>query len=180
MNLPNKITTMRLILIPVFIVSFLFLGLKSWVPAVIFMIASLTDFLDGYIARRDHLVTTFGKFLDPLADKMLTQAAFIMLVDAGKISGWMVVLIVCRELLITGFRTIAVSRGVTIAASRWGKYKTVFQMASIVCFLTQEAIFPSLGIPVAEILLNFALFFTLWSAIDYIVKNRSVLDLTNI
>lgn len=180
MNIANKITTARLVLIPVFVVAYVVYGTTNLAPAIIFGVAAFTDFLDGYLARKLKLVTTFGKFLDPLADKMLTQAAFVMLVSNGLIPGWTVVVIVCRELLITGFRTIAASNGVTIAASIWGKYKTVLQFATILLFLIREVVFPSFSFPLAEICLYLAVFFTILSAVDYVYKNRTVLDLSNL
>lgn len=179
MNLANKLTVLRLLLIPVFMVLFFTMGLTSVVPALVFAVASATDFLDGYIARSRGLVTTFGKFMDPLADKMLTQAAFILLVQSGDIPAWIVVVIVCRELLITGFRTVAVSNGVTIAASKWGKYKTVFQMLTILYCLLHHSLFSGITAPIDTVLIYLALAFTVISAVDYIVKNIQVLDLSN-
>lgn len=184
MNLPNKITTVRFFLIPVFVVCFLIFGPTNPLPGLVFVIASLTDFLDGYLARKHHLVTTFGKFMDPLADKVLTQAAFIMLIGSGHIPAWIVVVIVARELMITGFRTVAASDGVTIAASKWGKFKTTFQMLAIIVYLTKDSIFAPLGLTLpptaATALLYLALVFTLISGVDYIAKNLNVLDLEHI
>lgn len=171
-------------MIPVFVVAALQLGLSSWVPALIFIIASSSDFLDGYFARKYHLTTTFGKFMDPLVDKVLTQAAFIILVGLEKIEAWIVVIIVARELMITGFRTIAASNGVTIAASMWGKYKTTFQMLAIIMYLLEDSLFASVrpihDFGISDILLYIAVFFTIVSAIDYVGKNLHVLDLDNI
>lgn len=178
MNLPNKITMFRVLMIPVFIIAYIFMGLNSVVPGLLFVIASLSDAFDGYIARKYNLVTTFGKFMDPLADKILTQAAFIVLVEANMISAWIVVVIVARELIITGFRTIAASQGVTIAASKWGKFKTIFQMLAIVAYLFMNTIL--LSTLIASTLLYLALIFTIISGIDYIAKNINVLDLSNI
>lgn len=182
MNTANKITFLRLFLIPVFVVAYYTVGLDSPIPALVFVVASLTDWLDGTIARSRGLITTFGKFLDPLVDKLLTQAAFILLAESGYIPGWVVLLIVSRELMITGFRTVAASSGVTIAASQWGKYKTATQMLSIVCFLLRNVI-PALFSTkpaIAEVLLGIAVVFTVISAVDYIAKNHQVLDLNNI
>ena len=183
MNLANKITMGRLFLIPIFLLSYIYLGIQSFLPGLIFIIASLTDFFDGYIARSRNLVTTFGAFLDPLVDKILTLSAFIMLVEEGMIPGFIVVIIVARELVITGFRTIAASNGVVIAASIWGKYKTTFQMLTIIYFLFVKNIFSFTNtwpIPLSLIFLVLTLFFTLISALDYLVKNVQVLDLDNI
>lgn len=180
MNIANKFTTLRLFLIPVFVIAYIVYGTTNLLPAILFGAAAFTDFLDGYLARSRNLITTFGKFLDPLADKLLTQAAFIMLVSNHLIPAWTVVVIVCRELFITGFRTIAASNGVTIAASVWGKYKTVLQFVTILLFLLREVLFPQLGFPIAEIALYLAVFFTVLSGVDYIYKNRTVLDLSNI
>lgn len=174
----------RLLMIPVFMIVFILLGLDSIVPAIIFILAAASDFVDGYIARTYDMTTTFGKFMDPLVDKILTQAAFIMLVGVNKIHAWVVVMIVARELLITGFRTIAASNGVTIAASKWGKFKTTFQMLAIIVFLLEDNLFRDISFihnfNIANILLYLALFFTIISAIDYIKKNLDILDLENI
>lgn len=180
MNLPNKITMVRMGLIPFFVASYLYLTPNSVIPALLFIIASVTDFLDGHIARSRHLVTTFGKFMDPLADKALTLSAFILLVGGGQIASWVVVIIVVRELMITGFRTIAVSNGVTIAASIWGKYKTTFQMLAIIVLLMENNWLSFLrSFPVANVLVALAVIFTILSGVDYLWKNREILDLQN-
>lgn len=180
MNLPNKITMVRMGLIPFFVASYLYLTPHSVIPALLFIIASVTDFLDGHIARSRHLVTTFGKFMDPLADKALTLSAFILLVGGGQIASWVVVIIVVRELMITGFRTIAVSNGVTIAASIWGKYKTTFQMLAIIVLLMENNWLSFLRLfPVANVLVALAVIFTILSGVDYLWKNREILDLQN-
>lgn len=180
MNLPNKITMVRMGLIPFFVASYLYLTPNSVIPALLFIIASVTDFLDGHIARSRHLVTTFGKFMDPLADKALTLSAFILLVGGGQIASWVVVIIVVRELMITGFRTIAVSNGVTIAASIWGKYKTTFQMLAIIVLLMENNWLCFLRpFPVANVLVALAVIFTILSGVDYLWKNREILDLQN-
>jgi len=136
LNLPNKLTLIRVLLIPVFLI-FLFIsdGIFRFIPLIVFVGAAVTDAIDGHIARRDKLVTDFGKFMDPLADKMLTAAAFIAFVEIGYLNSWIVVLIIAREFIISGFRTIAASKGVTIAANKWGKVKTIFQMVLIVVIL---------------------------------------------
>lgn len=181
MNLPNKLTMLRVGLIPFFVLTYLLLDETSPISALLFIIASATDFLDGYIARRDHLVTTFGKFMDPLADKVLTLTAFILLVGKGRIASWMVVIIVARELMITGFRTVAASNGVTIAASKWGKYKTTFQMIAIIVLLLEDSWLLMIRQTfIADLFVWLALLFTVISAVDYLLKNHQVLDLNNI
>lgn len=178
MNLANKITVTRILLIPVFVVAFEFLEPGHPLPLILFIIASLTDFLDGYIARSRNQITTFGVFLDPLVDKMLTQAAFILLTGAKVIPSWTVIIIVCRELLITGFRIVAASNNVNIAASKLGKYKTATQFLCIIVFLAPT------WLPYREligfILLYTCVILTVWSGVDYLWKNREVLDLNEI
>ena len=139
MNLPNKLTILRMIMIPFFVV-FLMLpiggeSVHRWIALVIFVAASLTDTLDGYIARRDHLVTDFGKFMDPLADMLLVCSAMICLVETGELPFWIVILIIAREFIISGFRQIAADNGIVIAASKWGKLKTICQMAMVILLL---------------------------------------------
>lgn len=181
MNLPNKLTMLRMGLIPFFVLTYLLLDETSPIPALLFIVASATDFLDGYIARRDHLVTTFGKFMDPLADKVLTLTAFILLVGKGQIASWIVVIIVARELMITGFRTVAASNGVTIAASKWGKYKTTFQMIAIIVLLLEHSWLSMIRQTfIADLFVWLALIFTIISAVDYLLKNHQVLNLNNI
>ena len=179
MNLPNKLTMLRLFMVPVFIIVYNYYGQASVIPAIIFALTALTDFLDGHIARSRNLVTTFGKFMDPLVDKVLTQAGFIVLTGAGLVPAWMVIVIVFRELLITGLRTIAASNNVTIAASSLGKIKTVTQFVSIILLLVKDAV---TFIP--DVLANGALYlaviFTMLSGLDYLIKNKNVLDLDNI
>ena len=180
MNLPNKITIFRILLVPVFVVSMIINKTNNLWPCIIFIVASVTDTLDGNIARKYNLVTTFGKFMDPLADKILTAAAFIMLVELGKIPAWICIIILSRELIITAFRTIAASEGITIAASPFGKLKTIFQMLAIILLLGNNMFFINYGIPMDQIMLYICLFFTVLSGIDYIIKNKKVLDLKNI
>ena len=133
MNLPNKLTIFRVILIPFFIIALLVPGIPAgnWIALAIFIVASLTDLLDGKIARKYNLVTNFGKFMDPLADKLLVCSALICLVELSRIPSWMVVIIIAREFTISGFRLIAADNGVVIAASYWGKFKTTFQMIAV-------------------------------------------------
>lgn len=173
MNLPNKLTMFRVFLIPVFIIV-LMSGLISeplsrYFAVAVFCIASFTDYLDGYIARKYNLVTNFGKFMDPLADKLLVSAALICMIEIGMLHAWVVIVIISREFIITGFRLIAAEGGLVIAASWWGKLKTVTQMAMIIVVI--------LGINdiIGKILILLATVFTVISGVDYIVKNINVL-----
>lgn len=178
MNLPNKLTILRMIMIPFFVV-FLMLpiggeSVHRWIALVIFVAASLTDTLDGYIARRDHLVTDFGKFMDPLADKLLVCSAMICLVETGELPFWIVILIIAREFIISGFRQIAADNGIVIAASKWGKLKTICQMAMVILLLAD---FPGKPVYVLEqVLIWLALILTVVSLMDYLYKNRNVLS----
>ena len=138
MNLPNKLTILRVIMIP-FFVFFLLSGVggsaSKWIALVIFAAASITDTLDGYIARRDNLITDFGKFMDPLADKLLVCSALICFVELDKLPAWMVIIIIAREFIISGFRLVASDNGIVIAASWWGKSKTISQMIMIILLI---------------------------------------------
>ena len=161
MNLANKITIFRVFLVPLFmIVLYSNLQYSTYIAAIIFIFASLTDTLDGYIARSRNLITNFGKFADPLADKILVSAALISLVDLGRIPGWVVVIIIAREFIITGFRIIAVSEGITIAASSLGKIKTITQLVAIISLLLNNFPFRLVGFPFDNIMLYISLFFT--------------------
>ena len=176
MNLPNKLTIFRVILIPFFVFFMLapyFPDNGKYIAVAIFIIASLTDMLDGNIARKYNLVTNFGKFMDPLADKLLVCSAMICLVATGQLASWIVIIIISREFIISGFRLIAADNGIVIAASYWGKFKTVFQMLMIIVLILdiQNAGFQVLGV----ILTYVALVLTVVSLIDYIVKNKQVL-----
>ncbi|WP_306484159.1 CDP-diacylglycerol--glycerol-3-phosphate 3-phosphatidyltransferase [Anaerococcus sp.] len=176
MNLANKITLVRLFLIPVFVIIFMISGRDMNIAAIVFIIASLTDALDGHIARSRNMITNFGKFTDPLVDKVLTMAAFLVLVEDNTIPAWPVIIIISRELIITGFRTLAADSGITIAASMWGKAKTTSQMISLVMLLLNVPSLNKAGIFVFYI----AVILTVISGVDYIVKNKKVLDLENI
>lgn len=173
MNLPNKLTIFRVILIPFFLVFLLVPGIPAdnWIALGIFIAASLTDLLDGKIARKYNLVTNFGKFMDPLADKLLVCSALICLTGLGRIPSYMVVIIIAREFTISGFRLIAADNGVVIAASYWGKFKTTFQMVMI-CLMIAN--FPQLQI-LTDIIMWIALILTVVSLIDYLVKNKDVM-----
>ncbi|WP_394022735.1 CDP-diacylglycerol--glycerol-3-phosphate 3-phosphatidyltransferase [Anaerococcus martiniensis] len=176
MNIANKVTVLRLLLIPVFLVLYYIYGTDYNIAAIVFVIASLTDALDGHLARSRNLVTTFGKFVDPLVDKLLTMAAFVVLVEASIIPAWAVIIIIARELIITGFRTLAADKGITIAASKWGKLKTTSQMIALVLLLLNNSTLNIAGVYVFYI----AVILTIISGLDYIIKNKEVLDLENI
>lgn len=173
MNLPNKLTMFRVILIPFFIVFLLapITSYDKWIALAIFIVASLTDLLDGKIARKYNLVTNFGKFMDPLADKLLVCSALICLIELNKIPSWMVIIIIAREFIISGFRLVASDNGVVIAASYWGKFKTTFQMAAV-CLMIADL--PALNL-VTQIVLWIAVVLTVVSLIDYVVKNKNVM-----
>jgi CDP-diacylglycerol--glycerol-3-phosphate 3-phosphatidyltransferase len=172
MNLPNKLTIFRMILIIPFVVVMLW-GTPTWdyLALAIFIIASLTDAVDGHIARKHHLITNFGKFMDPLADKLLVCAAMVALVAMGRIPAWIVIIILSREFFISGFRQVAADKGIVIAAGYWGKWKTVFQMVMI-CLMIAN--FSWLRI-VTDIIMWVALALTIISMIDYIVKNKDIM-----
>lgn len=177
-NLANKITIFRVFLVPIFmLVLYSDMTYSTYAAAAVFIIASLTDALDGYIARSRNMITNFGKFADPLADKVLVSAALISLVDLGKIPGWVVVLIIAREFTITGFRIIAASEGITIAASPLGKIKTITQLIAIITILLGNFPFSFINFRFDMIMLYVSLFFTVISGIDYIYKNRAALKM---
>lgn len=174
MNLPNKLTIIRVIMIPFFVLFLLsdLLGNASdWIALIVFIVASLTDLLDGYLARKHNLVTNFGKFMDPLADKLLVCAAMICLVELGRLPAWIVVIIISREFIISGFRLIASDNGVVIAASYWGKFKTTFQMIMICLLIADIQAIRLITLLVTAI----ALILTIVSLVDYIIKNKNVM-----
>lgn len=196
MNLPNKLTVFRVILIVPFVL-FLMGSFREWswcmklfggakvsaefAALAIFVAASLTDLLDGKIARKYNLVTNFGKFMDPLADKLLVCAAMIVLVEMGRIPSWVVLIIISREFIISGFRLIASDNGVVIAASYWGKFKTTFQMVMICMMIVEDAPFlNAFGngnwfAAATDVMMWIALALTVISLIDYLVKNKEVM-----
>ncbi len=177
MNLPNKLTLLRVCMIPFFVVFMLADitgGADKWIALAIFILASMTDWLDGYLARKYHLVTNFGKFMDPLADKLLVCSAMICLVEMDRLAAWMVIIIISREFIISGFRLIASDNGVVIAASYWGKFKTVFQMLMIILLIAD--IQSSAVQVVTAVFVWIALILTVVSLIDYLVKNKGVLS----
>ena len=176
MNLPNKLTIMRVILIPFFVFFLLspyFPAYGNYIAVAIFIVASLTDMLDGKIARKYNLVTNFGKFMDPLADKLLVCSAMICLIELDRLAAWIVIVIIAREFIISGFRLVASDNGVVIAASYWGKFKTTFQMLMVIVLILdiQMPFFQILG----TVLTYVALILTVVSLIDDIVKNKDVL-----
>lgn len=176
MNLPNKLTLFRVILIPFFVFFLLapyFEGYGNYIAVAIFIVASITDFLDGKIARKYNLVTNFGKFMDPLADKLLVCSALICLIQLESIPAWVVIIIIAREFIISGFRLIASDNGVVIAASYWGKFKTAFQMLTVIVLILDipNKVFIILG----TVLIYVSLALTVISLIDYIAKNKDVL-----
>ena len=178
MNLPNKLTVVRVLMIPFFVWFMLpslggEMAASKWIALAIFCIASLTDLLDGKIARKYNLVTNFGKFMDPLADKLLVGAAMICLVEMGRLPAGIVIVIISREFIISGFRLIASDNGIVIAASYWGKFKTVFQMAMIIVLIA--AFEGSVFAVVEQILIWVSLILTIVSLVDYIRKNKEVL-----
>lgn len=189
MNLPNKLTILRIILIPFFVFFLMtdFFPFSSHVAVFIFMLASVTDLLDGKIARKQNLVTVFGKFADPLADKILVMSAMVCLVALGKLPAWICIIILSREFAISGFRLVVAEKGVVIAASWWGKYKTTFQM--IMCILMMfdfEGIvqlhgWSSVALQVYNIVtivvMYVALALTIISMIDYFYKNRKAFSI---
>ncbi|WP_442600878.1 CDP-diacylglycerol--glycerol-3-phosphate 3-phosphatidyltransferase [Paenibacillus sp. KN14-4R] len=193
MNLANKITIARIFLVPI-IMFFLLIQVRfpdihigddftitynQIIAALIFIIAASTDSLDGYIARKKKMVTNLGKLLDPLADKLLVTAVLVSLVQMNKIDAWIVIIIISREFAVNGLRQIALLEGIVIAASKWGKLKTITQIAAIITVLVNNFPFNFIGIPVDMILTWLAAIVTVYSGIDYFVKNKHVLDFSN-
>jgi len=175
LNLPNKLTLVRVLLIPVFLIILLggfFTPYANLLAAAVFIIASVTDWLDGFIARRYNLITNFGKFADPLADKLLTAAALIAFVELKALDAWVVVLLISREFVITGFRLLCAEKGVVLAADFWGKFKTAVQMVMIIYVLLGFA-FPGAEI-IKDVLVWLSVALSVYSAYDYIVKNKAV------
>lgn len=178
MNLPNKLSLLRMCMIPFFVVFGLMTAQWAQIVAlVIFIVASLTDMLDGKIARKYNLVTNFGKFIDPIADKLLVMSALIVLVEQGRMPGWVCIVMLAREFLISGFRLVAADSGKVIAAGWLGKVKTVLQMAAVILLLLltpageNAPLLGNTGILIANIVTYAAAAMTIWSGVDYIVKN---------
>ncbi|AHM56605.1 CDP-diacylglycerol--glycerol-3-phosphate 3-phosphatidyltransferase PgsA [Peptoclostridium acidaminophilum DSM 3953] len=168
MNLANKLTIFRMALVPVFMLIMLAdFKYSLYAAALIFALASFTDFLDGYIARKYNMITNFGKLMDPLADKVLVSAALITMVETGMLSSWIPVIIISREFTISIIRAIAASSGVVIAASKWGKLKTISQIAAILLML--------LGVPGGIYVMWLAAILTVYSGYDYIRLNKSII-----
>ena len=190
MNLANKLTLLRIILIPFFIVCFYIPSLivntvavnnylipyANLLGLIIFLLAAITDFIDGYVARKYNMITDFGKFMDPLADKLLVTAALLVLLENGLISGWVVFVISAREFIVTGFRTIAASKGVVIAAGWLGKIKTVVQFMMISTLLLLNYPFEIFNWPVDRIFIALAVVLTVASGVEYIYKNLHIFD----
>ncbi|RAZ79185.1 CDP-diacylglycerol--glycerol-3-phosphate 3-phosphatidyltransferase [Planococcus halotolerans] len=188
MNIPNKITVSRILLIPVFMIFMLIdfgwgemtlfgatLPVSHFIGGLIFIFASLTDWVDGFYARKYNLVTTFGKFLDPLADKLLVSAALIILVELGFAPSWIVIIIISREFAVTGLRLVLASEGEVVAAGGLGKIKTTAQILAVSALLLYDMIFALIGLPFGLIMLYIALIFTVWSGWDYFYANRKAL-----
>ncbi|MCG7342935.1 CDP-diacylglycerol--glycerol-3-phosphate 3-phosphatidyltransferase [Sporosarcina sp. ACRSL] len=188
MNLPNKITVSRILLIPIFIVFMLvdfgfgsfavggtILSVEQLIGAMLFIIAAATDWFDGHLARKHNLVTNMGKFLDPLADKLLVSAALIILVELGSAASWIVIIIISREFAVTGLRLVLAGGGEVVAANQLGKIKTATQLVAIAFLLLNNIFFEAINFPFGTIMLYIALFFTIWSGADYFYKNRRVL-----
>ena len=176
MNLPNKLTVARVILIPFFVFFLLFDPSNDtfkWIALALFIIASLTDMLDGKIARKYNLITDFGKFMDPLADKLLVCSAMIGLIELGRIPSWIVIIIIAREFVISGFRLIAADNGRVIAASYWGKFKTTFQMIMVILMIANiDLVWMQI---LTQVIMWAALALTIISLVDYLVKNKDVM-----
>lgn len=177
MNLPNKLTILRVIMIPFFVLFLMMDGGTNstyrYIAATIFIVASLTDLLDGNIARKYNLVTNFGKFMDPLADKLLVCSALICLIELGQLPAWMVIIIISREFIISGFRLIAADNGIVIAAGIWGKLKTVCQMVMTILLIADLPL-GFFGI-LKQVFVYAALILTVVSLLEYLIKNKSVL-----
>ncbi len=177
LTIASKVTIARICLIPVFIVCYHLWG-DLWsgaIPAAVFVLASMTDWVDGYLARSRNEVTNFGKFMDPIADKLLVMSAFVLLVGDGRMTGVSCIIILAREFIISGFRLIASDRGMVLAAGKLGKIKTTLQIIAIVLLLLNNFPFVYIGIPMDKIVLAAAVVMTIWSGADYIVKNRQIL-----
>ncbi|MFD2628455.1 CDP-diacylglycerol--glycerol-3-phosphate 3-phosphatidyltransferase [Oceanobacillus kapialis] len=188
MNVPNKITISRILLIPIFIIllSIPFnwgtwdigdteLPFSHFIAALLFIVAAATDWVDGHYARKYNLVTNLGKFLDPLADKLLVSAALILLVEMGMAPAWLVIIIISREFAVTGLRLVAAGEGIVLAAGSMGKLKTATQMIAIAILLLHQFPFSYIGFPMGTVMLYAALLFTVISGVDYFIKNWHVM-----
>ena len=177
MNTPNKLTIARMIIVP-FLVIFLLTGwggeANRYISLTLFVVASVTDWFDGYLARKNNLVTNFGKFMDPLADKLLVCSALICMFDLKRLSAWFVIIIIAREFIISGFRLIAAENGIVIAANYWGKFKTASQMIMIILLILH---FDGIFVILEQIFIWLSLALTIISLITYIWQNRTVLSM---
>ncbi|MCL6639651.1 MAG: CDP-diacylglycerol--glycerol-3-phosphate 3-phosphatidyltransferase [Firmicutes bacterium] len=168
MNLPNRLTVARILLIPLFLaVASLKYPYTDYIAGALFVAGAVTDGLDGYIARKNKLVTIFGKFMDPLADKIMVSAALIVLVELHRLPGWVAVVIISREFMVTGLRAVAAAEGKVIAASRLGKIKTVTQIVAIAALFIRHFPFSLIHFPIGNVAMAVALFYTVWSGWDY-------------
>ena len=177
MNTPNKLTILRIILIPIFVVLY-YINFDGWFywSAAIFIIAAITDTIDGQLARRTGQVTDCGKFADPIADKLLVMSALLILMEWGKIPAWLSIILLGREFIISGFRLVAAGKGNVIAAGIAGKIKTVTQLVAISIMLLDDPIEKWTGIPVGLILLYISAALSIWSCAEYIIKNKDALS----
>lgn len=180
MNTANKITMIRVFLVPIFMVLFMIDSPTCRMAALgVFVLASITDYIDGYIARKYSQTTTFGKFVDPLADKVLTTAAFLILMHYGRMSVWALMIILTREFMVAGVRLVAAGEGNVVAASMWGKLKTVMQMVAVISAMLLLNIDRFLGVPaklISDILIWISVVFTVISGIDYLAKNWRLME----
>ena len=177
MNTPNKLTVARMIIVP-FLVVFLLTGwggdANRYISLALFVVASVTDWFDGYLARKNNLVTNFGKFMDPLADKLLVCSAMICMIELNRLPAWFVIIIIGREFIISGFRLIAAENGIVIAANYWGKFKTASQMIMIILLILH---FDGIFVTLEQLFIWLSLALTIISLITYIWQNRSVLSM---
>lgn len=190
MNLPNKLTTVRLISVPLFVVVYLIpyqslgisvptfdilstqLSLLDIVLFLIFFLSALTDYLDGYLARKNNLVTTFGKFIDPIADKLIVNTALLLLASSNDISIIIPIIMISRDTIVDAIRLVASQKNIVLAASLLGKAKTMTQMIAICILLLNNVIFEALGIPMDQIMISLATIISFASGVDYFIKNR--------
>ncbi|HAR86904.1 CDP-diacylglycerol--glycerol-3-phosphate 3-phosphatidyltransferase [Clostridium sulfidigenes] len=178
MNLANKLTVLRIMLVPIFLICAMIDTTTTNIIALsIFIIASATDKLDGYIARSRNQITNFGKFMDPLADKLLVTCALILLVEKGIVAAWVVVVIIAREFIVSGLRTLAASQGVVIAASNWGKLKTVIQMIAIIMGLLSLVYNPGWLNITTQVTIYLAAVITIGSGVDYFIKGKDIINI---
>ncbi|MBX6352359.1 MAG: CDP-diacylglycerol--glycerol-3-phosphate 3-phosphatidyltransferase [Thermoflavifilum sp.] len=189
MNLANRITLARIFLVPV-VIFLLLVRFDFWsvtinhrtttigemVAAVVFIVVASTDALDGYIARKRQIITNFGKFLDPLADKLLVSAVLISLVQMHRLSAWVAILIISREFAVTGLRLVVAAEGVVLAASKIAKWKTATQIVAMVALMLNNFPFSYIQFPFDQVMVYIMVILTVWSGVDYFVKNKEVID----